>query len=745
MSTLNFDYKKAKEICSKLTVKEKADLCSGVGLWHTEAVERLGIKPVMMTDGPHGLRKMVTENGKTYTVASTCMPTASALAASWSEKVLSLAGETIAKEARAEGVAMVLGPGVNMKRTPLCGRNFEYFAEDPYLSGKLASAYISAMNNVGVESCIKHFACNNQEFRRYTTSAEVSERALREIYLSAFELAIAESKPAAVMESYNRINGKHAAESKWLLTDILRGEWGYDGFVMSDWDAVNDRVKSLEAGCDLEMPDSYGNGTALIIKALENGDIDMATLDTAVTRILCFVLAHQNDEAVPQDMSASHDAALSCARECMVLLKNNGALPLEGGKPLAVIGNADKLRFQGSGSSKVVSGNAKVDALAQIIALNGSDVVYVPFEKGADEAVKAAKKCGRAIVFCGLPETAEVEDGDRTHMQLPVEQLDVIAAVASAVENNTVVLTCGAPAEMPFADSANAILLTYLCGDATAEALGEIVFGKTNPSGKLAETFPIRLEDNPSYLNYPGDGDVCSYAEDIYIGYRFYEKKNMAVRFPFGHGLSYTSFEYTNLTVSKDNVTLTVKNTGKTAGFETVQVYVGADAPRVHMPKKILAGFKKVWLDAGEEKTVEISVNERSFTYWEASEHRFVTEGGSYTIYVGSSSADIRCEEKINVKGNRKTLPVDRNTTVCDIIEFEEYAPIRNYFIDAVLPNENHKTKYAPLGYTKENPAIKARWSYCVRQAVYFKRGFTEQSAKEIIEKCNEMLGIKEV
>lgn len=725
----------------EMTLEEKAALCGGDGHWHTNAIKRLGLDRAMMTDGPHGLRKVVQADGKTVQVPAACFPTASALAASWNPDVLAAAAGAIADEARAEGVSMVLGPGVNMKRSPLCGRNFEYFSEDPYLAGKLASAYIQAMQSKGVGSCIKHFACNNQETRRFTVSANVRERALRELYLPAFELAIKAAKPAAVMESYNRINGTHVSESKWLLTDILRGEWGYEGMVVSDWEAVNDRPASLLAGLDLEMPDSFGDGRTRIIEAVKDGHISEETLNTAVRRILNFIFAYAPDkDAAPRDPEKSYAAALRCARECMVLLKNDGMLPLAKGSPLAVIGGAKTMRYQSSGSSKV-TGSPKNDALAAIERENGLPATYVSFEEGAEAAVKAARHCGRALLFLGLPESFEAEGADRRHMRLPDTQLEIAKAVALAVPDCAVVLTCGAPVELPFAEAVRSILLTYLCGDAAAEALAELLFGRQNPSGKLAESFPLSLSDTPAFLNFPGDGDECDYAEDIYIGYRYYEKRGVPVRYPFGHGLSYTSFAYRDLTVSGTAVRFTVKNTGPCDGFETTQVYAGQNTPKRALPVKALCGFQKLFLKAGEEKEVEIELSLRPLEYWDARERRYILPDGSWTVYVGASSADIRLRGALEIKGDAPgAKPVDRNTLLCDIMREECYAPVREIFAGAMLSNTDFAKLCGEYGCTEQNPALRPRLGFALRQAVYFNPEFSETVLQRTICACNERL-----
>ena len=727
-------------ILDKMTTPEKANLCDGEGSWHTHGVERLGIPGAMLTDGPHGLRKRTQINGEWTTVHATCMPTASALAASWNREVAALAANTIAKDAIAEGVAVVLGPGVNMKRSPLCGRNFEYFSEDPYFAGDFAAAYISAMQQNGVGSCIKHFAVNNQETRRFTVSADVAARPLHETYLRAFEIAVQAAKPEAIMESYNRINGKHAAESRWLLDDLLRKKWGFEGVVMSDWEAVNDRVASLEAGLDLEMPTSHGVGRDYILAALADGRIDESLLDRSARRVLALA-TKERPAPVPIDHTAQHAAALACARECMVLLKNEkDALPLAKDERLAVIGDAEHLRYQGSGSSKVVVESAATDALAEMKKYTDS-ITYVPFADGIDAAVEAAKACDKVVLFLGLPESAEFEGADRKTMALPKEQLELADAVLAAAAQSVVVLTCGAPVELPFADRTDAMLLTYLCGEATAEAAAEILFGETNPSGKLAETFPLRLEDTPSYLNFPGTFDNCDYAEGIYIGYRYYEKKKIPVRFPFGHGLSYTTFAYSDLSGDENAVTLTVKNTGKRAGSEIVQVYMHDNAPYVSRPPKELCGYAKVALAPGEEKRVTIPIERRVYGFYDEARGDFCTRGGDYTLSVGAGSADIRAEIVVCVHGDApKPVRVHRNTYFRDVVLDDRYAPARDIFAAAMLPQTERTPENEALGITAENPAVRRRMHYVLRQAFYHNQDCNEALIEETIAACNAAL-----
>ena len=509
---------------------------------------------------------------------------------------------------------------------------------------------------------------------------------------------------------------------------------------MSDWEAVNDRVASLEAGLDLEMPSSHGGGRDYILAALADGRIDESLLDRSARRVLALA-TKERPAPVPIDRAAQHAAALACARECMVLLKNEkDALPLAKGERLAVIGDAEHLRYQGSGSSKVVVESAATDALAEMKKYTDS-ITYVPFADGIDAAVEAAKACDKVILFLGLPESAEFEGADRKTMALPKEQLELADAVLAAAAQSVVVLTCGAPVELPFADRTDAMLLTYLCGEATAEAAAEILFGETNPSGKLAETFPVRLEDTPSYFNFPGTFDNCNYAEGIYIGYRYYEKKKIPVRFPFGHGLSYTTFAYSDLSGDENAVTLTVKNTGKRAGSEIVQVYMHDNAPYVSRPPKELCGYAKVALAPGEEKRVTIPIERRVYSFYDEARGDFCTRSGDYTLSVGADSADIRAEIVVRVHGDApKPVRVHRNTYFRDVVLDDRYAPARDIFAAAMLPHAERTPENEALGITAENPAVRRRMHYVLRQAFYHNPDCSEALIEETIAACNAAL-----
>ena len=552
-----------KAILSEMTLEEKAGMCSGKDFWHLKGIERLGIPEVMVSDGPHGLRKQSDKAdhlGVNESIPAVCFPTACATACSFDRELLQKLGETLGKECQAEDVSVILGPAVNIKRSPLCGRNFEYFSEDPYLASEMAAAHIKGVQSQNVGTSLKHFAANNQEFRRLTCSSEIEERTLREIYLAAFETAVKEGKPKTVMCSYNRVNGEFASENHKLLTEILRDEWGFDGYVMSDWGAVNDRVKGLEAGMDLEMPGNEGRGDIKILEAVKSGKLKEEVLDTAVERILNIIFQYV-DNCMPGEFNLEehHEIAEKIAEESIVLLKNEDILPLQiSEQKIAFIGEfAEKPRFQGGGSSHInaykvesamdaVKGNKNV-VYAQGYSLE-EDIVH---EELVKEAVRTASESDIAVVFAGLPDSFESEGYDRSHMKMPHCQNILIEEISKVQPNVVVVLHNGSPVEMPWADKVKGILELYLCGQASGRAAVNILTGKVNPSGKLAETFPIKLSDNPSYLNFPGDGQKVEYAEGIFVGYRYYDKKEMEVRYPFGHGLSYTTFDYIDMHLSE--------------------------------------------------------------------------------------------------------------------------------------------------------------------------------------------------
>lgn len=600
-----------KSLISQMTLEEKAGLCSGLDFWRLKGIERLGIPSIMVTDGPHGLRKQkegADHVGLFDSVPATCFPSAAGVASSWDRELIEKMGQALGEECQAENVAVLLGPGANIKRSPLCGRNFEYFSEDPYQSSEMAAHHIRGVQSQGVGTSLKHFAANNQEHRRMTSDSVVDERTLREIYLASFEGAVKKSQPWTVMCAYNKVNGVFASENDYLLTDILKDEWAHEGFVVSDWGAVNERADGLSAGLELEMPSSGGAGDRKIVAAVRKGKLTEEKLDRAVERILRIVFKAVDNKkpGASYDAEAHHQLARIVARESMVLLKNeDNLLPLSKGGSIAVIGAlAAKPRYQGGGSSHIKP--TRLDNIRQEIvksAGNGANVTYsLGYELDSDvadaklvtEAIHDAEKADVAVLFAGLPDRYESEGYDRTHLRLPDNQIQLIKAVAAVQPNLVVVLSNGSPVEMPWIGSAKSVLEAYLGGQALGGAIADLLFGDANPCGKLAETFPQRLEDNPAYLYYFGEGDRVEYREGIFVGYRYYDTKKVEPLFPFGHGLSYTSFDYSELAISKKeirddealNVQVQVKNTGNQAGKEIVQLYIRDVESKVIRPSK---------------------------------------------------------------------------------------------------------------------------------------------------------------
>ena len=655
--------KDMKALVSQMTLEEKASLLSGDDFWHTKAVERLGIPRTMVSDGPHGLRKQdqtADHLGINDSIRAVCFPTACATAASFDPDRIREMGEAIGDSCQHEELSVVLGPAVNIKRSPLCGRNFEYFSEDPYLAGVMATAIIKGIQSRNVGTSIKHFAANSQEHRRMSSSSDVDERTLREIYFPAFEMAVKQAKPWTVMCSYNRINGVFASENPWLLTDVLRGEWGFDGYVMSDWGAVSNRPAGVHAGLDLEMPASGGINDAKIVEAVRAGTLDEKDVDLCCERILNIVYRYTENAKpeTPWDQEAQHALAADIAAECMVLLKNEkNLLPLAKDEQVAFIGEfAEKPRFQGGGSSHINS--FKTTSALEAAKEAGLQVVYArgysvkedaATEAQIAEAVAAAKAARVAVVFVGLPDAYESEGYDRKNMDMPACQNQLIEAVAAANPNTVVVLHNGAPVAMPWIDRVAAVLEAYLGGQAVGTATVRVLYGDVNPSGHLAESFPLKLQDNPSYLYFGGDARATEYREGIFVGYRYYDKKDMEVLFPFGYGLSYTTFEYSNLRLSAQEirdtdeltVTVTVKNTGSRAGKAVAQLYVGDVESDAIRPLRELKGFTKVALAPGESRDVTFTLNKRSFASWNEKIHDWHVESGDFTIQVGASSREL--------------------------------------------------------------------------------------------------------
>lgn len=676
-----------KAIVKEMTLEEKAGMCSGKDFWRLKSVERLGIPEVMVSDGPHGLRKQAEAGdhlGINDSIEAVCFPTACATACSFDRDLLKEMGTAIGNECQAENLSVILGPAVNIKRSPLCGRNFEYFSEDPYLAGQMAAAHIQGVQSQGVGTSLKHFAANNQEYRRMTCSSEVSEQALREIYLAAFETPVKEAQPKTVMCSYNKINGTFASEDPWLLTNVLRDEWGFQGYVVSDWGAVNDRVEGLKAGLELEMPATNGTNDKKIVEAVKNGTLSEEVLDCAVERILNVIFDFADHRRDAQwDKEADHKLAQKIEEESAVLLKNDGILPLCPEKKAALIGLfAEKPRYQGGGSShinsyKVTSAVEAAKEFANVVYAKGYDVKEDKIEESlVKEAVEAAAASDYAVIFAGLPDSFESEGYDRSHMRMPDCQNHLIEEVLKVQPNTVIVLHNGSPVEMPWADQVKGILEVYLGGQAVGAAAINLLYGKANPCGKLAETIPLRLEDNPSYLNFPGDGKKVHYQEGLYVGYRYYDKKKMPVRYPFGYGLSYTTFEYKDLKLDKETmkdtdtltVTLTVKNTGDRAGKEIVELYVSSP-DQVMRPVRELKNFVKVFLQPGEEKEVTMTLNKRSFAGYSERLHDWHVPSGSYKIQIGRSSRDMVLEKSVEVESSAvMPMEIDANTTVGDLM-----------------------------------------------------------------------------
>ena len=637
-----------EKIISQMSLEDKIAFCEGANFWETKAYEKYGIPSMFVCDGPNGLRKQDLSGGTDMlgvnnSNPATCFPAAVTMASSWDTDILQAVGTAIGEEARAQGVGIVLGPGCNLKRNPLCGRNFEYYSEDPYLSGKLAAGFIRGVEYQGVGSSLKHFAANSQELSRFTSDSILDERTLRELYLTGFEIAVKEGQPATVMCSYNKLNGTHASDHKQLLTDILRTEWGFDGLVITDWGAMNDRIEGFRAGCDLNMPGGSGFMAKECVLAVKNGTLSETDIDNSVRRILKQVFRAVKTLKIP--VSCDYDAHHAIAREAVeasaVLLKNDdGILPLNAGTKIAVIGAmAKSMRYQGAGSSHV---NARkldqpIDFLPSAIYAPGCDERGDTTNALITEAVNAAKQAEVVVVFAGLPDRYESEGFDRDNMKMPEGHVRLIEAVAQANANTVVVLLCGSAVECPWVDKVKAVLYMGLPGEAGGEAIANLLYGKVNPSGKLAESWPYTYEDVPSAAVYGKMKDAL-YVEGIYAGYRYYDKAGTAVRWPFGHGLSYTTFGCSNLIVEDRKVSVTVTNTGKRAGAEVVQLYVAAPQDGIHRPIRELKGFQKVFLQPGECKTVAFELDDRSFAIWQDG---WKVPGGIYTVQVADLSANI--------------------------------------------------------------------------------------------------------
>lgn len=698
-----------KKLVNELTLEEKASLCSGADFWHTKAIDRLNIPAAMVSDGPHGIRKqesLADHMGVAESIKAIGFPTASAMACSFDRDLLHKVGDALGEECVAEDLAVLLGPGINMKRSPICGRNFEYYSEDPVVAGELGAAFVNGVQEHGVGTSLKHFAANNQEWRRMSISAEIDERTLREIYLAAFETVVKKAQPWTIMCSYNRINGVYSCENDWLLNKVLRDEWGFEGLVMTDWGAMDERVPSLKAGLDLEMPDCHGETDKLIVKAVQSGELEESVLDTAVERILTMAdkyltarkdidpasMVHPLPSSAERgyDVAAHHALARTTAEQSAVLLKNEDILPLQKDKKIAFIGEFAKVpRIQGGGSSHI--NNTSIESALDAA---GDSVSYAQGfhidEETTDEtllqeAITLAKESDVAVIFAGLPDSFESEGFDRTHLNMPANQNELIARISEVQPNVVVVLHSGSPIAMPWLDKVAGVLQMYLAGQASGGAAVNLLFGDATPCGKLAETFPLHLEDNPSYLNFPGNREKVCYQEGVFIGYRYYDKKKMDVLFPFGYGLSYTDFTYSNMKVTVNGknaadvdviketdeivVSADITNTGNCDGAEIVQLYIKNPVVYEIRPEKELRDFAKVFLKAGETKTVTFMLNARAFSYYETRIHDWYAESGDYEILLASSSRDIRLQYTVSITGSKKIPFVADYVTTCEDVE----------------------------------------------------------------------------
>ncbi|HJA20879.1 MAG TPA: glycoside hydrolase family 3 C-terminal domain-containing protein [Candidatus Mediterraneibacter ornithocaccae] len=666
------------DLIEKMTLEEKVLLLSGKNEWQTWNLDRHHIPSLFCSDGPHGIRKQAGEGdhlGLNPSLPATCFPTAATVANSWDPSLGEEIGEALGEEAQAQDVHIILGPGLNIKRSPLCGRNFEYFSEDPYLAGKMAAGYIRGIQSKGKYACPKHFAVNSQELRRMAMNAVVDERTLREIYLTGFEIAIKEGGAKALMTSYNQVNGTYANENTHLLKDILRGEWGYDGIVITDWGGSNDHIKGVAAGSDLEMPTPGMDSARQIVKAVKEGKLSEEAVDACVDRLLEAAQAlvkgqEEGEKRKDFDKKAHHELARKAAAKSAVLLKNQeDILPLKPGTHVALIGDfAFDPRYQGAGSSMVNS--TRMDKISDMIGeydltVTGMAKGYVrtgePDAVLEKEAVNLARSADVVLYCFGLDELSESEGVDRTHMRIPQNQITLLEAITRVNPNVVGILCAGSAIEMPWINSMKALLHGYLCGQAGAGALLDIIVGKVNPSGRLNETYPLRYEDTPAFKYFPSEQRNSEYREAVYVGYRYYDTAKVRVQFPFGFGLSYTEFEYSDLQVDEMGAEFILTNTGKVDGAETAQLYIGKKDAKVFRPEKELKGFQKVFLKAGESRKVRIPFDDKTYRYWNRKTGHWEVEGGTYTIMIGASCLDIRLGVEVEMEGTTELYPYHTN------------------------------------------------------------------------------------
>ncbi len=760
---------KIQNLISQMTLEEKAGMCSGADFWKLKCVERLGIPQVMVTDGPHGVRKQAEAAdhlGINESEKAICFPAGCATASSFDRDLIRRQGELLGQECQAMNVSTILGPAMNIKRSPLCGRNFEYYSEDPYVSTEIAAALIEGVQSKNVGTSVKHFVANNQEKRRMTNSSDADERTLREIYLASFEGAIKKAKPWTVMSSYNRITGEFVGDNKEYLTDILRKEWGFDGYVVSDWGAVNDRISSLAAGLDLEMPPGDYENDRLIVKAVQEGKLDESVVDQACERILNIIFRYteNRDEKAVFDYEKDHKAAAEIEAECMVLLKNeNDILPLTSDKKIAFIGKYAKTpRYQGGGSSHINSWKVEsaleaakeIPELANVTFAEGyQDEKDEVIEELQMKAVKVAAEADVAVLFLGLPDNFESEGYDRKHMNLPNCQNELVEKVLEVQKHVVVVLHNGSAVIMPWKDQVEGILEAYLGGEAVGKAVAEVLAGIKNPSGRLAETFPLRLEDTPCYLTYGKGFDNADYREGVFVGYRYYTSRKMETAFPFGHGLSYTTFAYSDLQLDKKEMTdkesvqvsVKVKNTGNRAGKTVVQLYVEAPETEVIRPVRELRGFEKIFLEAGEEKTVTFILGERAFAYWNTLIHDWYAEEGTYKVMIGENADQMCVGEEITVHPT-KELPktYSLNTCLGELMRDPKAQAVMAPFMQGMAQNDA-ATDMAEANANDQSGVVNQEMMAAMmegmplRQLLSFVPGIKREMLEQIVDALNQL------
>ena len=765
---------KITELISKMTLEEKAGLCSGEDFWHTKGIERLGIPSVMVSDGPHGLRKQEDEAdhlGINDSIKAVCFPAGCATASSFDRDLLEELGEIIGNECQAENISTILGPAMNIKRSPLCGRNFEYYSEDPLVSSEMASAFVRGVQSKSVGTSPKHFMANNQEYHRMTSSSEMDERTMREIYLASFESMVKKEKPWTIMNSYNKLNGTYLCENKEMLSDILRDEWGFDGYVMTDWGAMNERVEALKAGCNLEMPASGGKTDKEIVEAVRSGELDEAVLDQRCEEFLNIIFRYieNRDENAVFDREKDHEKARHIEEESIVLLKNEDSiLPLSPEQKTAFIGKYSAApRFQGGGSSHINSFKTEsaMDALEIVDGINKENIIYAQgyddLEDKTDdallqEAVEAAKRAETAVIFAGLPDSFESEGYDRTHMRMPQCQITLIEEVAKVQPDTVVVLHNGAPVEMPWIDKVKSVVEVYLGGQAVGGATVNVLYGNTNPSGHLAETFPIRVQDTPCYLTYGGEHDKSVYSEGVFVGYRYYASKEMNVLFPFGHGLSYTTFSYSNLMVEKERireseklkVSVDVTNTGNRFGKEVIQLYVAPKNSTVIRPVRELRAFDKIGIAPGETKTVTFLLDGRAYEYWSTEIHDWHVESGEYEIQIGKSAQDIVLSRTVYVESEHVIPKVfTLNTTMGEILADPKGKAVFEQAMSGMAGSDAQEMESQAL--EGDGEAISAEMMAAMmeamplRQMISFVPGVTKEALTSLVKVLNDNDGCK--